>query len=500
MIKYSSQTQISIKEFKLPFGGQLSPENRWVTLARILPWDEMVSIYIRKMSRKMGRKAIDPRVAVGSLIIKHLKALSDDDTVEEIRENPYLQYFLGYCSYSYDPPFTSSLFVLMRRRLGEGQFNELSRQLAAYIDRSSKKPGKRKPRSDSGDPTSDGGRNESEPLNKGHLVVDASVAPADIKYPTDLDLLNEIREKSELLIDQLHRPGSGRKKPRTYRRVARRHYLGVSRSRRKTRKSIRKALGKQLRYISRNMKSIEKLLDECGSQSFPLSHTYQRLYWIIGEVYRQQRMMYENRSHQVSDRIVSVSQPHVRPIVRGKSGKEVEFGAKISLSLVDGMSYLHRISWDAYNESGDLKDQIETYHSQFGYYPQWVSADKIYGTRENRSYMRSRNIRFTGVPLGRRRELTQEVRRVLKEHQRFNRQRSRIEGKFGEAKRKYDLGLVKAKKRDTSESWIQMVVLVMNIAHLLRVIFLSFLKFIHLWLKKTEWMPFNRKSSVLQIG
>lgn len=498
MIKYNSKKQISIEEFKWPFSGQLSPENRWVTLARVLPWDEMVSIYVSKMSRKMGRRAIDPRVAVGSIIIKHLKGLSDEDTVDEIRENPYLQYFLGYSSYCYDPPFTSSLFVTIRRRLGEGQFNELSRQLAAYIDRVSEKPRKRKTRIDS-DPPTDGGSNEDESLNKGHLMVDASVAPADIKYPTDLDLLNEIREKSELLIDQLHRPGRGQKKPRSYRQVARRHYLGVSRSKMKSKKAIRKALGKQLRYVSRNMKTIEKLLDESGSRSFPLSHTYQRLYWIIQEVYRQQRTMYENRSHRVSDRIVSVSQPHVRPIVRGKSGKEVEFGAKVSLSLVDGLSYLHRISWDAYNESTDLQDQIEAYRSQFGYYPQWVSTDKIYGTRENRAYMRSRNIRFTGVPLGRQRELTVEVKRVLKEQQRLSRQRSRIEGKFGEGKRKYDLDLVKAKKQDTSESWIKMVVLVMNIAHLLRVIFLSLLKIVLKWLDLKKWIPFYHPNCALEL-
>ena len=246
------------------------------------------------------------------------------------------------------------------------------------------------------------------------------------------------------------------------------------------------------------MKSIEKLLDERGSRPFPLSHTHQRLYWIIQEVYRQQRQMYESRSHQVADRIVSVSQPHVRPIVRGKSGKEVEFGAKLSLSLVDGLSYLHRISWDAYNESGDLQDQIKAYREQFGYYPQWVSADKIYGTRENRVYMNTRNIRFTGVSLGRRRELTDEVMRVSKEIKKLSRQRSRIEGKFGEGKRKYDLNLVKAKKQDTSESWIKMVVLVMNIAHLLRVIFLSLLIIAPIWLVEKKRRPYI--SSKLCLG
>ena len=498
MIKYTSKQQIFIEDFTMPFSGKLEAKNRWVILARILPWDEMVSVYVKKMSLCHGRVAVDPRVAVGSILIKHLKSLADEDTVEEIRENPYLQYFLGYDSYRYDPPFTPSLFVTIRRRLGDVRFEELTRELVSYMEKVKEKSRKQtKGKKSNSDPSgSDAGKNG----NKGHLIVDATVAPSDIKYPTDLDLLNDVREKSELLIDELYIPGLGEKKPRSYRQVACRQYLAATRLRKKNKKTIRTALGKQLRYIARNMKTIEKLLDRKGTVSFPLSYTHQRLYWIIQEVYRQQRQMYNTRSHQVADRIVSVSQPYVRPIVRGKTGKEVEFGAKISLSLVDGMSYVHRISWDAYNESTDLINQIEFYRNQFGQYPQWVSADKIYGTRENRTFMRSKDIRFTGVPLGRPKELTEEIKRILKEQKQLSRQRSRIEGKLGEGKRKYDLDLVKAKRRDTSESWIKVTLFVMNITQLLRVIFLSLLKFMYSWLKKRMWIPFCGKNLVVQMG
>ena len=355
------------------------------------------SSYFFKCVRKTG---------VGSIFIKHLKSLADEDTIEEIRENPYLQYFLGYDAFRYDPPFTPSLFVTIRRRLGDVRFSEsttaweeLTMESVSYIERVKTKSGKQiKGKKNEQHPS---GRDEEKNGNKGHLIVDATVAPSDIKYPTDLDLLNDVREKSELLIDELYTPESGEKKPRSYRQVARRQYLAATRLRKKNKKTIRTALGKQLRYIARNMKTIEKLLNRKGTVSFPLSYTYQKLYWIIQEVYRQQRQMYETKSHQVADRIVIVSQSYVRPIVRGKTGKEVEFGAKVSVSVVDGMSYLHRISWDAYNESTDLIKQIEFHRNQFGQYPQWVSADKIYGTRENRAYMRSKDIRFTGALLGR---------------------------------------------------------------------------------------------------
>jgi len=489
MIKYSSHNQIPIKEFYLPFGGQLGEDNRWVILTHYLPWDELVSIYTQQMSLHMGRTAISPRVAIGALIIKHMKKLSDEETVAEIRENPYLQYFLGYKEYSYKQPFNPSLFVKFRRRLGESQLRELSDRFVSYVQdiETKKKKSNKKTKHKTDNQDKDSGSKNS---NKGHLIVDATVAPADIKYPTDLDLLNESRKKSELLIDHLYMPQKGKVKPRTYRRMAQNQYLSIAKTKKKSKKTLRKAIGQQLRYLRRNFKTIELLLDEKGTKSFPLDFKYQRLYWIIQEVYRQQKSMYDSKSHQVEHRIVSISQPHVRPIVRGKAGRNVEFGAKLSASLVDGFSYLDRISWDAYNESSDLIEQIESYHSRFGFYPEWVSGDKIYGTRENRDYMEARNIKYTGVPLGRPKLLTPELEKEQKERKIRNHIRSGIEGKFGEGKRKYDLDLVKAKEDDTSESWIGTVFFVMNIAHWLRVIFLLILNLGSNWPlteKKVKW-------------
>jgi hypothetical protein len=482
MIKYNSHKQISIEEFKLPFKGKLSKENRWVFLAQNLPWDEMVAIYVKQMSKDMGRPAVNPRVAVGAMIIKHLKRLADEDTVQEIRENPYLQYFLGYPEYRYDQPFAASLFVTFRRRLGEASFKELTDRFIAYVHQVQEKT-KKKPRSKKKDQDSD----SSGGNNKGHLILDASVAPADIKYPTDLDLLNEARLKSELLIDKLYTPEPGKVKPRTYRRSARKAYLATVHKRKKSKKLLRKAIGQQLRYLRRNIKTIEGLLDKKDVQRFPLDFKFQRLYWIIQELYRQQQQMYQQKSHQIDHRIVSISQPHVRPIVRGKAGKNVEFGAKLSLSLVEGYSYLDHISWDAYNESTFLKDQIASYQDRFACYPEWVSADKIYGSRENRSYMKSLGIKYTGHALGRPRMLTDDQRKKIQERKKLNRQRSKVEGKFGEAKRRYDLSCVKAKHPETSESWIAAAIFAMNIAQFLRVIFLSHINYAKNWLKTLRY-------------
>lgn len=468
MIKYTSNKQIALEEFIQPFGGPLSKENRWVKLANLLPWDEMVSVYVKKMSRKMGRKAVDPRVAVGTLIIKHILRATDEDTIEFIKENPYLQYFLGYKEYRYEQPFTASLFVSIRKRLGVDELKQLTEEFIGYVKKIEQKAAPKNKESDSDDkPNSDKGSG-----NKGHLIVDATVAPSDIKYPTDLDLLNEVREKSEQLIDLLYVPEKGKVKPRTYRQKARKEYLSFAKQRKKRKKTIHKALKKQLGYVRRNFKTIEKLLDEKANRAFPLSYKYQKMYWIIQEVYRQQQQMYDDNSHKTADRIVSISQPYVRPIVRGKSGKEVEFGAKTSVSVIDGYVYLDRLNWDAYNEGGDLISQIESFKARNGCYPEWVSGDKIYGNRANRAYMKQHNIKYTGVALGRRlKELSQERRELEKSRKNKAKQRSQVEGVFGIGKRKYDLDLVKARTKETSESWIGMVYLVMNIARFMRDIF-----------------------------
>ena len=162
-----------------------------------------------------------------------------------------------------------------------------------------------------------------------------------------------------------------------------------------------------------------------------------------------------------------------RTPVRGKARAATEFGAKLSVSLVDGMAYLDRISWEATNESQDLSAQVERFRAHFGHYPAVVIADGIYGTRANRQYLKARGIRFSGKPLGRPPADTQERKAARKQRRQEATQRNRIEGKFGEGKRKYQLDCVRTKRQDTSEHWIAMTFFAMNIAAVLRRYFLS---------------------------
>ena len=119
----------------------------------------------------------------------------------------------------------------------------------------------------------------------------------------------------------------------------------------------KQAIKKQLQYIKRNLAHIEQLI-ESGATLKSLTKKQYKTWLVVAEVYRQQLWLFENNKQSIEDRIVSLSQPHIRPIIRGKAGKPVEFGAKLSASCIEGYVFLDRISWDNFNESGDLKALI----------------------------------------------------------------------------------------------------------------------------------------------
>jgi len=193
---------------------------------------------------------------------------------------------------------------------------------------------------------------------------------------------------------------------------------------------------------------------------------------VISELVRQQRALYTRKSRSIEGRILSISKPHVRPIARGKARGMYEFGAKLSVSLVDGLTEVHRLSWEPYNESQDLKDQIEGYKDRYGHYPEVVCADRIYRTRENLRHCQEYGIRLSGPKLGRPFKESQKNSALLRERRRIEREdestRIAVEGKFGEGKRRYTLDRIGTKLRETSESAIHLVFLVMNLMVLYR--------------------------------
>ena len=473
MINRNNPKQISIDDFMSNLGDKLDRNNNWVKLADSIPWDSFREIYNKTLRKDFGRPAKDARLVIGAMIIKHKKRLPDEEVIPEIQMNPYYQYFVGLKSFTHKPIFDPSLFVRLRKRIGIDVFEELNQ---AFIDEVSKIESTEKETESSKGKKKKSDDDSGPPTHRGQLIIDAVVAPQEVKYPTDLNLLNDAREHTERLIDQLWEPGPGKRKPRTYREKARKEYLLMVKKKRKPQNQLRAAIRGQLGYLRRNIKTIKSLLKHYSGGPLPFNKHDLKLFWVIQELYRQQRIMHDELTNSTPDRIVSLRQPHVRPIVRGKAGRNTEFGSKISCSLVGDFVYLDHLDWNAFNESCDLIDQVERYHDRFGFYPESVLVDHIYGTRDNRRELKNLGVRFCGKQLGRPPKLTPEQKRVINKELAT---RNRIEGKFGEGKRKYQLDCVKAKLQATSESWVANVLFVMNLAAWMRAnIFVSILNWI----------------------
>ena len=299
----------------MPFAGQLNPENRWCQLAAMIPWDIVEERYIEALGNlNTGQKAYSVRLALGTLIIQNKKNLSDRDTVDEITENPYLQYFIGLPGFIQERLFDPSLLVHFRKRLGKDIINELN-ELMFLEEQDSQNDDNEPPTERTGTTENDEEPSSEERENKGNLILDATCVPVDIQYPTDSRLLNDAREALEEIIDVLHAPHVGeREKPRTYRQRARKQYLRFERKRKHSKREIRKTNGQQLRYVARNLRIIEKLV-----QISPLTLLNGRQYrnlFVVQELYRQQLEMHQEKKHSIPDRIVSLDMPFVRPIVR----------------------------------------------------------------------------------------------------------------------------------------------------------------------------------------
>ena len=461
-LSYSSQKQLSLSGFETPFTKELDPTNRWVVMEKQLDWDKLVGHYTKSLkNQKTGASSINPRVVIGSMIIKHHCKLSDEETVMQIQENMYMQYFLGFSSFNNERPFDSSLFVEFRKRLNIEDVQAMTESIAGI---------------DSKTELSEVNLEDASLDHKGDLLVDATVCPQNITYPTDIDLLNTGREKLENMIDFL-RQDLALKPPRIYKEKARKDYLKIAQSKKKSVKIIRKGIKKQLNYITRNLNFIHQYLDQYVI--IPFSRSDYKDFMVIQTLHEQQKTMFTNQVHSVEDRIVSISQPHVRPMVRGKKAHNTEFGSKINVSLVNGYTFIEKLSWNAFNEGKDLIVCIQNYVRKFGCLPRRVLADQIYCNRENRRLLKEYGIALVAKALGRpSKEATQN--RVSPG------ERNPIEGKFGEAKTRYGLGKINAKLQNTSESWIAFTILVLNLANLTRRVLLC----LYFWLfgkKNIQW-------------
>ena len=467
MYKRSNRDQLKIEDFFLPFGGKLDANNRWVKLAEDTPWDRIEDFYLETISEETGRNAIPARIAFGAICIWKSEGLSDEDVVRYIQENPYVQYYLGLHEFRTEPLFDSSMMVHFRKRfpvefiakvnecICTGKWPEEMRNVDRDDD-------DHKGGGSGTQKEKDPEENPANVSNSGTLIIDATVADADIKYPTDIDLLNQCREHLEEAINLLWPFVSHDRHKYPYsQKKARKAFLNISKSKKWTKKKLYIGIGQQLDYIERATERLHQMQSIVTDWEDKLPGWLKDRLNVIPKVYLQQKEMHENGTHKSDDRIVSLQQPHIRPIVRGKRPEPTEFGQKLHLSVVDGYTFIEQTSWNNFNEGKDLPAAVENYRRRYGCYPKAVLADKLYQTRENRKYCKDRNIRISGPKLGRP-KAGQDPEEDQKQMYQDACDRNVIEGKNGTAKRRYGLSLICSKLDETSKTEAALSILMMN--------------------------------------
>lgn len=455
--------QISLLDNPESFGGiTLDGDNEWCKLAKLIPWHEFEEEYAKQFPGKNGQPAISFRAALGTLLIKERYHFSDEETIEHIVMNPYLQYFIGLEGFTQRSPFDSSMLSRFRKRITPEVLAKVNDILIG--------------RNEEDDSKGTGGGNVE---NQGTLILDATCAPQGIRYPTDPSLLNEARMNAEEIIDKLHEAKltDGGRKPRTGRKVAKKKYNSYSKSRVKTAKSRRKAIKQQLGYLGRDLRIIGDIAAKHPDYAEQLPKWLRERIPVLLILYEQQKEMYHTGTHRVDDRIVSLSQPWVRPIKRGKQNADVEFGAKVEMSDVNGFLRIEDLRWDAFNESTTLKDSAEKYRSSFGHYPSRILADQIFRTRENLRYCKEHGIHLSGPKLGKPNADPAIRKEELHKEWLESGERGDIERRFGITKRCYSLGRVTAKLQQTSEVMIYLSVLTLNLQKRLRLLLRALLDF-----------------------
>ena len=479
MYKSSDKSQSSFLDFNQPMGLHMNPDNRWIKMADSIPWEVFEKKYRRLFKVKTGNVAKPLRTALGALIIQKKFQYSDRELVEQITENPYLQYFIGLPGYQEEPPFDASTLVLFRKRINAQMIAEANEYLLSNQNKKDDDDNLKPP---TGGGTPDDVPSGSEPDNEGTLIVDATCAPVNIRYPQDVSLLNEAREKLETIIYRFHK-SYGLILPRRYSKRARKDFLAFAKCKKHTAKKIRKALRQQLSYVKRDI----GYLDEFMADGYAPEQGEIPLLLTIFKLYEQQQYMYDNKIHSVENRIVSISQPWIRPIVRGKSNAPVEFGAKLDISIdSEGYARIEKISFDAYNESVCLKEAVERFKERTGHYPERVLADQIYRTRENRSFCKENGIRLSGPKLGRPNPVTSKTDKKL-EYQ-DNIDRIEVEREFSTEKRCYGLGRIVTRLEETQLTSIALSVFVANLFKIQRRILFVLFYLYEIFRKKAVWL------------
>ena len=470
--------QLTIDGFRSSLEG-LDKSNRWVWLGDHLPWDEFDRRYKQTLNNQsVGASAKPTRMVIGAMIVKHTTRLSDVDTIQMIQENPYMQYMCGLAEFTDQPIFDPTLFVDLRKRINDDDINKMTEALfkreqemkdkkMKRDDDNARELGVEPPAAPVEDPDAKAFTDSKGREHKGILKIDATCADAEVRYPVDVDIIEDGCRKTDCFIRRICKK-AGISLPRTFYAKAREAYLLLVKMKKKGGKLVKDTISVMLGCLHRDLLTLTDLT--AGENRYRLEYLrkdQKRVLEATMKMYFQQEQMHRTGEHRCADRIISIFQPHVRPIVRGKAGAKVEFGAKIGVSLVEGYNFIDHHSWDAYNECNDLQQHIDNYKERFGFLPATILADKIYMNKANRAVLKDYEIKSYSKPLGRPTKDPPSPERQAAMARAVG-QRNEIECSFGTGKRVYQANDIRAKLPETAECWTGMCYFAKNVMKFFR--------------------------------
>ena len=414
----------------MPYGGAIDEDNFWIKLSELMPWEMLKILYEQHFKPRRRNGAKDYRLMVGLLVGKTIQAKSDRKILSYFYENPYFQYFCGMDSFitrKTKKVIHASSLSKWRSRLGKEYFEAFEVEVQKILVK-------------------------HRLIDPKVIMLDATVFESNIEYPNDVKLMNTLREWCCEKILEIKNKINPKEQIRTYRRVAKKLYLNFAKKKKKSKKMIAKSKKQMAQFLFRNMCQLERLIQkysESGKVCFDLIESFavdgiQKKLEIGRQIYEQQIEMIRKKINRIPDRIVSFHQPQVRPIVRGKENKPVEFGPKAHIAWVSGFAFKDKLAFAAFNEKKLLKESIEKHKDLFGVYPKFALIDDGYSSRENRDFLKELNITHSLKTIGK--PPNDPKLRYLK--RKLRKQRSEIEGLIGTLKQHWTLSKIIYSIRD----------------------------------------------------
>jgi transposase, IS5 family len=397
---------------------------------QVIPWQALSRLIPAKKHLIGAPSWLSYEGMIALMFLKHYTKLSDEKLVDRLNSDFVFQLFCGVNITLEQPIRDKTLVTRVRKFLSiHLDINQLQQVMMNHW--------------------------KADLNNKNVLMMDATCFEVDIRFPTDVKLLWE----SVLWLWEVQIPSlcNAYRLPMPRSRFAEQKLKqnNFQKSRKNSFKKTRKRRKALLNLLSRGIKAYQNVLQTTHAN---LSNQVAERFKTIQIVYQQQFYLYHHKTSQVTDRIVSLSQPHIRPIIRGKENKPIEFGIKVHMTQVDGINRVEHHSFNAFNETTRLKISVLKHEKQFGQLSH-LAADGIYPTNKNRVYCTSKGIQtnFVRKGSGKDDKPTKQIKALL------NKERStRLEGSFGTEKEHYLLRKIKAKTPATQILWMMFGVLTAN--------------------------------------